>query len=486
MADTRTDSDLVLAARGGDSQAFAAIYDRYADRVFGLCATVTRDRGVAEDATAETFLSAWNRLEQLREPAQLRAWLFAIARNRAIKLGTRAAKLVPTDTLADTMSVDDTTDTIDADDTAAELQQMVWDAAEGLNPPERAVLDLQVRQGLEESEIAQVMGITIDHTYVLTSRMRKGLEASMAALFIARKGRDDCSELQTVLANWDGTYSPLIRKRVNRHVEQCATCADKKSRVNPFAVLAGAPAFAAPFALRGRVLDEMQRISFRGDWKADRHGFPKASPGTVRRTAPMWWAAAAAVVLIIVGALGLVLGSDGPEATAEGAPTTTAATTTLAPDAPTTAPSTPAEPEVTPAPTVTAAPTTTPAVTPDDPTPPPPTPAPDPQAPTISSVRVTPSTISKQECVTSITTMSVRVAAQDNVAITGGTVTASIGGSVRGTYALSGGGTSWTATVGPFGAGTPSGSILLNVRVVDAAGNAATATGGGVLSATCR
>lgn len=86
-----TDHELVLAARDGDEAAFGVIYDRYLDRVLGLCLTVVRDRRDAEAALHDTFLTRWQRLGQLRGPHRLRPWLFAIAWHRAMRLGRRAA-----------------------------------------------------------------------------------------------------------------------------------------------------------------------------------------------------------------------------------------------------------------------------------------------------------------------------------------------------------------------------------------------------------
>jgi hypothetical protein len=354
---------------------------------------------------------------------------------------------------------------------------MVWDAAEGLNPPERAVLDLQVRQGLEESEIAQVMGISIDHTYVLTSRMRAGLEKSMAALFIARKGREDCTELQKVLAGWDGAYSPLIRKRVKRHIEQCETCDAKRKRVNPFAVLAGAPAFAAPFALRQRVLGDMQRISFTGDWRADADGFPEASPGTVSRSRWPWLLGAAAALMIIVGLVGFAVSSDDAHSAATDAPTTSA---TAAPG--TTAATTPAVTDTavteTSTTTATTRPTTTTTVAPT-------TTAPDRTPPTITSASATPARVAKAECRTSPQLVTVNVTATDANGIAGGNVNASIAGTTYASSALSGSGSTWSAAVGPFPTAAPYGQITLTITVRDPAGNAASTTRTSYLEARC-
>jgi RNA polymerase sigma factor (sigma-70 family) len=91
------DAELARAAAGGDEDAFAAVYDRYADRLHDFCHSVLRDRDEARDAVQDTFVLAWQRLGQLRDTSKLRAWLFAIARHESVQRARRRSRAVPTD-----------------------------------------------------------------------------------------------------------------------------------------------------------------------------------------------------------------------------------------------------------------------------------------------------------------------------------------------------------------------------------------------------
>src|SRR5512133_3162468 len=83
--DARGDAELVRAATAGDRGAFAAIYDRYADRLHDFCWSVLRDREEAADASQDAFVAAAERLGQLRDPERLRPWLYAAARTQAFR-----------------------------------------------------------------------------------------------------------------------------------------------------------------------------------------------------------------------------------------------------------------------------------------------------------------------------------------------------------------------------------------------------------------
>ena len=254
-----SDAELVGRARSGEREAFAAIYDRYADRIHDFCFSVLRDRDEAADAMQDTFVLAAQRLDQLHDPAKLRAWLFAVARYESIRRGKARRRVAPSDRLGDE-PVDDTgaEDIVRRDD----AESIVWAAAAGLSERDRALLDLHLRQGLDGQELADAIGVSAPHAYTLMNRLREQVERSLGALLVARLGRDDCTALQTLLAQWDGRFTPLWRKRVARHVDGCEACSERRRVLaSPMALLAAAPLVPAPLALRSLTLDRVDALS---------------------------------------------------------------------------------------------------------------------------------------------------------------------------------------------------------------------------------
>ena len=79
------DTTLVREVVAGSHEALATLYDRHVDGVFAAARRIAHDRQVAEEVVQETFLALWNRAE-LYDPnaGSLAAWLYTIARNRAI------------------------------------------------------------------------------------------------------------------------------------------------------------------------------------------------------------------------------------------------------------------------------------------------------------------------------------------------------------------------------------------------------------------
>lgn len=496
-SDVETDAGLVQAARSGDSDALGAIYDRYVDRLFDFCTSVLRDPHEAADAVQDTFVAAARRLDQLRDPEKLRAWLFAIARHEALRRAKRRGRVRPVeDAGADVASADPAPeDVVTGGAETAAAVALVWDAAEGLAARDRALLDLHLRQGLDGQDLADAIGASPAQTYVLMSRLRDQVERSIGALLVARQGRRECEGLRRVLAEWDGTFTPLWRKRVARHVDGCEVCERRRRTV--LGAFGAAPALAAPAALREPTLAAMRAArgpgaggprTDRAGWRRD--GFPPRVSRDHRTRQRVGAGLLAAAVVVGTGAAVWELGADGRGGGAEEAGSgrieagTRTETTTTPTTVPATAPTTlPAAPDTTPAPaepagTSPGAPPVLPVVT-SAPAPPPP--PPDTTAPAIAGVVATPNTIKWSQGINCSppNVSGVSASVTDDHGVSSVTLEwKAPGGSglPSGSKPMSANGSTYGATVGPFAsAQLPSVVVTITVVAADAAGNSARA-----------
>ena len=81
-ADERADLEVLAAAVAGDPRAFAVLWDRHRDRVFGHALRLTRVRTDAEDATAIVFLEAWRKQARIRDvDGSILPWLLVTTTN---------------------------------------------------------------------------------------------------------------------------------------------------------------------------------------------------------------------------------------------------------------------------------------------------------------------------------------------------------------------------------------------------------------------
>lgn len=326
------DADLASRATDGDQGAWAEIYDAYADRLHDYCYSIVRDRHEAADVLHDAFVTAATKIGQLRDPGRLRPWLYAICRTESLAAIRRRTREAPAEEVPDVTSSDDS----HGQYAESELRSLVTAAAGGLEARDRAVLFLHLRGGLDGAELGTALGVSAHHATVLLGRVRGHVERSLAALLVGRTGRDDCPELSALLSDWDGTLSPLIRKRVARHIDNCDVCGERRKRmVSPLALLSAVPVVPAPEELRQRTLDDIALVAHRrppgGFWGS----------GSGRRRAKVGAAAAAVVALLITGGVLLALPEPAPDA-ALGVSDPAVTTTTTAsgePQAPVSAPS---------------------------------------------------------------------------------------------------------------------------------------------------
>ena len=139
------------------TDSFEALYERTFPRVYAYVASLLRDRGAAEDVTAQAFERAYRRRRSFRaRRGTPEAWVFGIARNAALdELRRRRRTAAPIDDLEDeaARSVED----------AAELamrREVVRAALAGLEPRERDLVALKFMGGLSNAEIAGVLGVS--------------------------------------------------------------------------------------------------------------------------------------------------------------------------------------------------------------------------------------------------------------------------------------------------------------------------------------
>ncbi|MFQ5557212.1 MAG: sigma-70 family RNA polymerase sigma factor [Acidimicrobiales bacterium] len=255
MSTGATDAELVAAIRGGDPGSWGEVFDRHRDAAWQVAWSVTRDHADAEDVVSATFLRGVEVLDQLRDPARLRPWLLAIARRQALdRVRPDRTHEVASDLgqeLADRSS--DDPDSPIAGLMRDETVRLVEAAFDGLEPRDRAALELSERQGLTGDDLAETLGVTRDNAYALVHNARSRFELSVSSLLVARSGRADCQELDALLAGWDGRLSPLVRKRIARHVRGCDVCESTKRRwVSPAALLATMPLMTMPTLFAGQ------------------------------------------------------------------------------------------------------------------------------------------------------------------------------------------------------------------------------------------
>ena len=152
-----SDAELIERTAGGDRSAFETLYRRYARPVFGLALRRLGDRGRAEDAVQETFVSIWRSARTYKpERGPGAPWVYGVARNAIVdrsRARTETPAEVPEEAALDSGP--------DERAEAAWLQWRVHRALETLPEREREVIALAYWSDLSQSEVAERLGIPL-------------------------------------------------------------------------------------------------------------------------------------------------------------------------------------------------------------------------------------------------------------------------------------------------------------------------------------
>mgnify|MGYP005837947599 CR=1 FL=1 len=186
---------LVAAARQGAAEAFTSLVNRYEGKIFRLARHITQNPEDAEDVLQETFLKAYEHLEDFQGNSKFHTWLVRIAVNQALmKLRKRK-----TDS---TVSLDEPIDTGEETVTREiavwdpnpeltysreEIRAILQNAIDSLPPAFRAVFALRDIEGLSTEETAAMLNLTIPAVKSRLLRARLRLREKLTRVF-KRKG----------------------------------------------------------------------------------------------------------------------------------------------------------------------------------------------------------------------------------------------------------------------------------------------------------
>lgn len=169
--------ELVGRVLGGDTDAFAEIVRRYEREVWKVAAAMLGDRVATENLVQQTFVNAYERLDQYERGRDLAQWLKAIARNLVREEMRRSSR--------ESRRMEHYRDYLRAlyeDEAQATERERRFEGAlkacrEELALPAARALELRYEEALSLEEVAAALGRTLAATRQLLFRAREALRA---------------------------------------------------------------------------------------------------------------------------------------------------------------------------------------------------------------------------------------------------------------------------------------------------------------------
>jgi RNA polymerase sigma-70 factor (ECF subfamily) len=184
---------LVTRFQAGDTGSFAAIYERFFDRVYGYLRVLLNDRHRAEDVAQQVFLQAFEALPRYQSRGKpFSAWLFTIVRNSALMVLRKETGVE----VVDPAELDRRREGAAAESGPLAALNWVTDAdlaifLERLPLAQRQAILLRYVFDMSSEQAAKVMGRTPEDVRILQHRALRFLEKRLAAV-----GRGPRGEIQ--------------------------------------------------------------------------------------------------------------------------------------------------------------------------------------------------------------------------------------------------------------------------------------------------
>jgi RNA polymerase sigma factor (sigma-70 family) len=242
MTRVLTDERLARRAVKGDERAFAAIFDRYHQRLYRYCLAIVGDTEDAQDALQNTMVKVLRALPGEERRIELKPWLYRIAHNESIELLRRrretreldAEQAAPGAGLAEEAA------------SRERLRRLLSDLDQ-LPERQRGVLVMRELAGLEFAEIGTALGTS-------PAVARQTLYEARLSLRQMDEGRDmSCEAVMKALSDGDGRVGR--RRDLRAHLRTCASCRrfgeEIGTRQRDLAALSPLPAVAAAGLLQG-------------------------------------------------------------------------------------------------------------------------------------------------------------------------------------------------------------------------------------------
>jgi len=154
----------VLAAAGGDSQAFGRLVEATGNTVCSITLAILRDVESSEDVAQNVYLAAWMELRRLRNPASFLPWLRQLARNQAHKYlrGEGRRRRRQGQPLGDALlaATADPSPTAEEDLEQRQARQLVRQVLEELPDEAREVMTLFYREGQSVRQVSELLGLS--------------------------------------------------------------------------------------------------------------------------------------------------------------------------------------------------------------------------------------------------------------------------------------------------------------------------------------
>jgi RNA polymerase sigma-70 factor (ECF subfamily) len=191
----------------------------------------------AGDVAQESLITMARSVRDFRGDSSVSTWLYTIARRFCIKKRRRSKFAPVREESLDAPGTDaarhfaDPAPSPEQTATNRELATALTRAIDALDPSQREVLVLRDVEGLPASEVASVLGISVEAVKSRLHRARTAVRQVLAPALrsspVEKPGGTMCPDVVTLFSqHLEGEIDPGLCARMEAHLAQCTHCRD--------------------------------------------------------------------------------------------------------------------------------------------------------------------------------------------------------------------------------------------------------------------
>jgi RNA polymerase sigma factor (sigma-70 family) len=174
------DKEIIERLKRDDLNALGELYNLLSKKIYNRCLFILKDKVLAEDATQDLFLKAFQQIGSLKEEGKIEPWLNRMAYNYCMDY-FRKKKKFKEQLTPETEGTEefDLLERIEEIEQSAETKEKLKAEINNLNETERMVLILYYWEGMSIQEISTFMDLGISAVKMKLSRTRSKLRDNL-------------------------------------------------------------------------------------------------------------------------------------------------------------------------------------------------------------------------------------------------------------------------------------------------------------------
>ncbi len=176
---------LLVLCNDGNQLAQLEVYNRYQQAMYNTALRIVKDTAEAEDVMQESFITAFNKLDTLKEATTFGSWLKRIVINNSINQFNKSKRFVSLnddDILQGNLDEEPYEESFsvgsDEDFTKTKTNQ-VLNCMDELNDKYRQILNLHFIEGFDYEEICEIQQISYANCRTMISRAKESLRKKL-------------------------------------------------------------------------------------------------------------------------------------------------------------------------------------------------------------------------------------------------------------------------------------------------------------------